>query len=80
MTPTTPLLRVSDIELMVMEKATSESEGESPMFTWTGVVAVGGGVVPVLVPLLLLQALKATAKTVARQAPAKFSAERRPID
>ena len=79
-TLTDPLLPVSDIELMFIVKASIQSAGASPMLTWTGVFAAGGGVVPVLVALLLLHALKATAKTVARQAPAKFSTERCPID
>jgi hypothetical protein len=39
-----PLLPVSDIELMFIEKASIQSAGESPMFTCTTVLAVGVGV------------------------------------
>lgn len=45
-TLTDPLLPVRDIEVMFMEKASIQSEGESPIFTWTGVLAVGDGFDP----------------------------------
>jgi hypothetical protein len=38
-----PLLPVSDMELMFIEKASIQSAGESPILTWTGVLAVGVG-------------------------------------
>ena len=41
---TLPLLPVRDMELMFMEKASIQSDGESPIFTWTAVLAVGVGV------------------------------------
>ena len=46
-TPTDPLAPLSDIEVMFMEKASIQSAGESPMFTWTAVFAAGVGFVPV---------------------------------
>ncbi len=54
-TPTLPLLPVSDIDVMFIENANIQSEGESPMLTWTDVLdaGVGIGLVPVeVVPLL----------------------------
>lgn len=42
-TLTDPLLPVRDMEVMFMEKASIQSEGESPMFTWTAVLATGVG-------------------------------------
>jgi hypothetical protein len=41
-----PLLPVSDMELTFMEKASIQSEGVSPMLTWTGVLAVVVGLDP----------------------------------
>ena len=42
-TLTDPLLPVRDIEVTFMEKASIQSAGESPMFTWTAVFAAGVG-------------------------------------
>lgn len=54
-----PLFPVSVIELTFIEKASIQSAGESPIFTWTVVLAVGVGVgvVPVLAELPPPQAL-----------------------
>jgi hypothetical protein len=46
-TLTDPLLPVRDMEVMFMEKASIQSAGESPIFTWTGVLAAGVGFDPV---------------------------------
>src|SRR6266567_6459635 len=65
-----PLLPVSDMELMFMEKASIQSEGESPILTWTGVfwAVTGGGVVEA--PLAPPHAVSATVKTAAKVATA----------
>ena len=41
------MLPVRDIEVMFIENASIQSAGESPIFTWTGVFAVGVGFDPV---------------------------------
>ena len=65
-----PLLPVNDMELMFIEKASIQSEGESPILTWTGVFwAVTGGCV-VEVPLEPPHAASAAVRTVAKVAPA----------
>jgi hypothetical protein len=65
-----PLLPVSDIELMFMKKASIQSDGASPIFTWIGVfwAVTGGGVVEV--PLAPPHAASAAVKTVAKMATA----------
>ena len=63
---TVPLLPVSDMELMFMEKASIQSDGESLIFTWTAVLAVGVGVGLELVDVPPPpQAVKTLAKTKA---------------
>jgi hypothetical protein len=42
-TLTDPLLPVSDMDVTFIEKASIQSAGESPMLTWTTVVAAGVG-------------------------------------
>lgn len=70
-----PLLPVNDMELMFIEKASIQSEGESPILTWIGVLAadVGEGVVEPLEPLLPPHAVSAMARHSAREVPAAFS-------
>ena len=41
------MLPVRDIEVMFIENASIQSAGESPIFTWTGVLAAGVGFDPV---------------------------------
>jgi hypothetical protein len=65
-----PLLPVSDMELMFIEKASIQSEGESPILTWTGVfwAVTGGGVVEA--PFAPPHAASAVVKTAAKVATA----------
>ena len=68
---TLPLLPVRDMELMFMEKASIQSDGESPIFTWTTVLAVDVGVGLELVGALPPpQAVNTPAKTRATLAAA----------
>jgi len=74
-----PLLFISDIELMFIEKASIQSAGESPMFTWTAVFAadVGEEFDPlILVPAPPPHPLSTAAKIMARQALAKVTGVR----
>jgi hypothetical protein len=57
------LLPVSVIELMFMEKARIQSDGESPRLTWTAVFGVDVGIVPMPEELPLLHALRAKVKS-----------------
>ena len=75
---TLPLLPVRDMELMFMEKASIQSDGESPIFTWTAVLAVGVGVGLELVGALPPpQAVNTPAKTKAALAAAILRHEAR---
>ena len=63
------MLPVSDMEVMFMEKASIQSAGESPIFTWTGVLAAGVGFDPVPEALPLPpHAVNRDARKRARQA------------
>ena len=76
-TLTDPLLPVRDMEVMFMEKASIQSEGESPIFTWIAVFAAGVGdgfdvVVELLPPL---HAVSMDARDRVRQAIAVVVAD-----
>lgn len=73
-----PLLPVRDIELMFIEKASIQSEGESPRLTWTAVLAADVGVGLELVAVLPLpHAVKMLARARATVAIARLSHEAR---
>jgi hypothetical protein len=72
-TLTVPLLPVRDIEVMFIEKASIQSAGESPMFTWMAVLAAGVGDGLGTALELLLHALNAMVITSDRQTATTLS-------